>query len=56
VEATGAGRVVGVATWSAERAELACLGVAAQVRRTGIGAMLVEAVRGAARREGLQRL
>lgn len=56
VDLTRGGRLVGVATWSAERAEFACLGVAADVRRTGVGAMLVEAVLGAARRESLERL
>jgi ribosomal protein S18 acetylase RimI-like enzyme len=56
VDMSGSNRLVGVATWSAERAEFACLGVAADVRRTGVGATLVEAVLGAARREGLERL
>jgi ribosomal protein S18 acetylase RimI-like enzyme len=56
VDMTAAGRLVGVATWSAERAELACLGVSEHVRRTGVGTMLIEAVVGAARREGLDRL
>jgi ribosomal protein S18 acetylase RimI-like enzyme len=56
IETTGGGRVVGVATWSAERAELASLGVAPDVRRTGVGSMLVEAVNDAARSIGLERL
>ncbi len=56
VETTGGARFVGVATWSAKRAEFACLGVSAAVRRTGVGSMLVEAVTDAARCAGLDRL
>jgi ribosomal protein S18 acetylase RimI-like enzyme len=56
VDTTGGGRVVGTATWSPECAELACLGVAPNVRRTGVGLMLVKAVADAARSVGLERL
>lgn len=56
VDLAGADRLVGVATCSAERAEFACLGVVADMRRNGVGSMLVEAVVDAARRVGLQRL
>ena len=56
VDSTGGGRLVGVATWSAERGKFACLGVAANVRRRGVGSMLVGAVVDAARRLGLERL
>jgi ribosomal protein S18 acetylase RimI-like enzyme len=55
-DSTDGGRLVGVATWSAERGELVCLCVAADVRRRGIGTMLVEAVLATARHAGLERL
>lgn len=56
IDATGSGRVVGVATWSVERAEFACLGVAADARRHGVGSTLVEVIADAARSVGLDRL
>ena len=56
VDTADRNRIVGLATWSAERAELASMAVAADVRRSGVGTMLVDAVSDAARRVGLDRL
>jgi GNAT superfamily N-acetyltransferase len=56
VDITNGSRLAGVATWSAERGEFACLGVAPEARRIGVATTLVEAVLGAARRAGLDRL
>lgn len=45
VDTASRGRLVGVATWSIERAELACLGVVPEVRRAGVGSLLVGAAK-----------